>query len=165
MKKRSLKLVVCIALALAGGELSAHESGRTHMDTRHEPAAQMPWGIAGSAGEATRTIAVSMTDSMRFVPDRIEVREGETVKFVVRNDGNTLHEFVLGTEASNGEHAKLMMRFPGMEHDEPYMAHVAARESGALIWTFNRQGEFEYACLIPGHYAAGMRGRVRVLAR
>ena len=165
MKKQSLALAVCVVLGFAGAELSAHESKHTQSDTMHAPAEQMPWGIAGDADGATRTIAVSMADNMRFAPDRIEVREGETVKFLVRNDGKALHEFVLGTAASNAQHAAMMRKFPGMEHDEPHMAHVGAGKVGALVWTFNRQGEFEYACLIPGHYEAGMKGRVRVLAK
>lgn len=165
MKKQTLVLAVCVVLGFTGPQLSAHESTYAQVDTRQGPAEQMPWGIAGNADEATRTIAVSMADNMRFAPGDIEVREGETVKFVVRNGGKTLHEFVLGTQASNAQHAAMMLKFPGMEHDEPHMAHVDAGKAGALVWTFNRQGEFEYACLIPGHYEAGMKGRVRVLAK
>lgn len=103
-----------------------------------------------------------MSDDMRFTPARIEVRQGETVRFVFRNRGQTLHEFVLGTKAVLEEHAALMMKFPDMEHDEPYMAHVAPGTSGEIVWTFNRAGEFDFACLIPGHYQAGMVGQVVV---
>ncbi len=106
-----------------------------------------------------------MTDTMRFTPDRIEVREGETVRIVLKNDGKLLHEFVLGTKKELDEHAALMVKFPTMEHDEPYMAHVAPGKKGEIVWTFNRAGEFDFACLIAGHYQAGMVGKVRVAAR
>ena len=103
-----------------------------------------------------------MADNMRYTPDRIEVRLGETVRFVHRNDGKVLHEFVIGTKKDLEEHAAMMRKYPGMEHDEPYMAHVAAGKSAEMIWTFNRAGEFDFACLIPGHFEAGMVGRIIV---
>ena len=99
---------------------------------------------------------------MRFTPARLEVREGETVRFVVRNDGRTMHEFVIGTKAENDAHAALMMKFPDMEHDEPWMAHVPPGQAGEIVWTFNRAGEFDFACLIAGHYQAGMVGKIVV---
>jgi len=101
---------------------------------------------------------------MRFTPERIDVRLGETVRFIVRNRGKVMHEFVIGTKKENEAHAALMLKFPGMEHDEPYMAHVAPGRQGQIVWTFNRPGEFEFACLIAGHYQAGMRGRIVVSA-
>ena len=76
--------------------------------------------------------------------------------------GATLHEFVLGTKKDLDEHAAMMVKFPTMEHDEPYMAHVASGKTGEIIWTLNRAGEFDFACLIAGHYQAGMVGKIRV---
>jgi uncharacterized cupredoxin-like copper-binding protein len=124
---------------------------------------QKPWGIAGDAKDVRRTIQVTMTDNMRFSPDRIEVRQGETVRLVVKNAGKVLHELVIGTRQELDEHAAMMKKHPGMEHDEPYMAHVAAGKTGQLVWNFNRAGDFEFACLIPGHYEAGMIGKIRVM--
>ena len=106
-----------------------------------------------------------MSDQMRFSPEKIEVKQGETIRFVHKNDGQILHEFVLGTKKELDEHAALMAKFPGMEHDEPYMAHVAAGKTAEMVWTFNRAGEFDFACLIPGHYEAGMIGKVKVSAK
>lgn len=123
---------------------------------------QKPWGIAGDAKAAKRTIEVRMTDAMRFTPDKIEVKLGETVKFVMRNDGKLLHEFVIGTKAELDAHAAVMVKNPGMEHDEPYMAHVGPGKTGQIIWTFNRAGSFDFACLIAGHYSAGMVGKIEV---
>ena len=123
---------------------------------------QKDWGIAGDAKRAKRRIAVGMADNMRFTPQRIEVKQGETVKFVVRNDGKQMHEFVIGTQAENARHAEMMVKFPNMEHDEPYMAHVPPGKTGEIVWTFNRAGEFEFACLIAGHYQGGMVGTIMV---
>jgi uncharacterized cupredoxin-like copper-binding protein len=153
-----------LAAALATACVAAAAHGDEHAQKNGEPVKkeQKDWGIAGDAQDARRTIEVAMGDNMRFSPDRIEVRQGETVKLVVRNGGKVLHELVLGTRKELEEHAALMAKFPGMEHDEPYMAHVGAGKTGELVWTFNRPGEFDFACLIPGHYRAGMAGKVIV---
>jgi uncharacterized cupredoxin-like copper-binding protein len=125
---------------------------------------QKDWGVAGDAAAVKRTLVVTMTDNMRFTPDKLQVKQGETVKILVRNRGKMLHEFVLGTKKELDDHAALMLKFPNMEHDEPYMAHVPAGKTGEIIWTFNRAGEFDFACLIAGHYQAGMVGKVKVVA-
>jgi len=125
---------------------------------------QKAWGIAGDAKAAKRTIELTMTDNMRFTPDRIDVKQGETVRIVIKNRGQMLHEFVLGTKTELEEHAALMVKFPTMEHSEPYMAHVNAGKTGEIVWTFNRAGDFDFACLIAGHYQAGMVGKVKVAA-
>jgi uncharacterized cupredoxin-like copper-binding protein len=41
---------------------------------------------------------------------------------------------------------------------------VDAGQSGEIVWTFNRVGEFEFACLIAGHFQAGMVGTITVAA-
>ncbi|MFX6040753.1 cupredoxin domain-containing protein, partial [Acinetobacter baumannii] len=79
------------------------------------------WGIAGDASAARRTITLDMSDNMRFTPERISVRRGETVRLRVANKGQVMHEIVLGTPASLDEHAQMMLKFPTMEHGEPYM--------------------------------------------
>jgi uncharacterized cupredoxin-like copper-binding protein len=87
---------------------------------------------------------------------------GETVRLVAVNGGKVLHEIVIGTPQELKAHAEMMKKHPGMEHDEPYMAHVDPGQKGAIVWTFNRAGTFEFACLIPGHFEAGMIGRITV---
>jgi len=126
---------------------------------------QTAWGIAGDAKAANRTITVTMTDQMRFTPAELQIRVGDTVRLVVRNAGKGLHELVIGTKAELDAHAALMLKFPGMEHSEAYMAHVNPGKTSQLIWTFNRVGDFEFACLLPGHYQAGMVGKIKVTAR
>ena len=157
-------IVSIVALSLSATTAGAH--GDPHKPKATEvKKEQKDWGIAGDAKAVTRTIRVGMSDKMRFSPDRIEVRQGETIRFVHRNGGKLRHEFVLGTKKDLDEHAALMLKFPTMEHDEPYMSHVAAGRTGEIVWTFNRAGEFDFACLMPGHYQAGMVGKVTVAAR
>jgi uncharacterized cupredoxin-like copper-binding protein len=154
--------VIAGATALAGATAAAHESAPHGGSRKAAVPEQKPWGIAGDARAAGRTVVVRMTDAMRFTPDFIEVRLGQTLRLDLRNDGRMLHEMVIGTAQELREHAELMKKFPNMEHDEPWMAHVAPGQRGRIVWTFNRPGEFEFACLIAGHYEAGMRGRILV---
>lgn len=155
-----MRVVAIIFLASWAGLGWSHELG--HTSAAPAEWEQQEWGIAGDPADATRTVRVRMLDSMRFVPDSINVVLGETVRFVVSNEGNMLHELVLGTREENVKHAALMARFPGMEHDEAHMVHVVPGESAEMIWHFNRAGVFEYACLLPGHYEAGMHGVLKV---
>ena len=160
--------MTAVLAALLATLAFAASPARAHGESAHVAPAtaaakeQKPWGIAGNARDAKRTIEIRMLDTMRFVPDRIDVKQGETVRLVLRNAGKTMHELVLGTKQELDEHAALMAKFPGMEHDEPFMAHVAPGRRGEIVWHFNRAGEFDFACLIAGHYQAGMVGKVRV---
>ncbi len=161
--------MICAALAslLALPGVAQAHGDETHArkaaPVKKEHKEQKDWGIAGEPAAVVRTIEVGMSDDMRFTPARIEVRQGETIRFVHRNGGAMLHEFVLGTKQDLLAHAALMKKFPNMEHDEPHMAHVGAGKSVDMIWTFNRSGRFEFACLIPGHYEAGMHGVIDVV--
>ncbi|MFM1991665.1 MAG: hypothetical protein RJA99_4622 [Pseudomonadota bacterium] len=136
-----------------------HGSGKAFDASRVE---ETPYGRAADPKKATRTIRVSMDDRMKFTPSTIEVRRGETVRFVVRNQGKVMHEMVLGTPEELTKHAELMRKFPDMEHDDPNMVHVKPGETGELAWTFDKAGTFGIACLIPGHFEAGMSGKVVV---
>ncbi|MCM5680369.1 cupredoxin family protein [Schlegelella sp. S2-27] len=162
-----MKRVAAVAALVSATGLAVAHGDDSHRDRPPVPAVkeQQPWGIAGDAKTVTRTIEVRMLDTMRFSPERIDIREGETVRFIHRNDGKVLHEFVLGTKQALDKHAELMMKFPDMEHDEPHMIHVRPGKAGDMVWTFNRAGEFDFACLIPGHYQAGMVGKVKVLPK
>jgi uncharacterized cupredoxin-like copper-binding protein len=160
MKIFTLIFMVLMGIATVA---TAHENQKHASKMVAAKKEQKPWGVAGDVKAAKRTIEVSMTDNMRFTPDNIEVRQGETIKFVIRNNGKMMHEMVIGTKKELDEHAALMQKFPNMEHDEPYMAHVAPGKTGELVWNFNRPGEFDYACLIAGHYQAGMVGKIKVV--
>jgi pentapeptide MXKDX repeat protein len=123
---------------------------------------QKDWGIAGDAAAVSRTIDIAMTDDMKFSPSMITIKTGETIRFRVANRGKVLHEMVIGTKQELDAHAEMMKKHPNMEHDEPYMAHVDPGQSADIVWHFNRAGEFDFACLIPGHYQAGMVGKIKV---
>ena len=162
--KTLLLAAAWVTTSATSGFALAH-TGKAH-DQKAGPVKkeQKDWGIAGDAKAARRSVEFKMTDNMRFTPDKLEVKQGETIKFVLRNNGAVLHEFVLGTKKELDEHAALMVKFPTMEHSEPYMAHVAPGKTGEIVWTFNRAGDFDFACLIAGHYSAGMVGKVKVVA-
>ncbi len=119
-------------------------------------------GEPGDPKKISRTIAVEMSDRMRFAPANIAVRRNETIKFVVKNTGQVKHEMVLGTMKELREHAALMQKFPEMEHDDPNAISVEAGKTGTLVWRFTRAGTFDFACLVPGHFEAGMVGKIAV---
>jgi len=155
--------LLLIALLSTVATLPAHAHGeKKHTPTAEAAAEQTDWGIAGKPAQATRTVTIDMTDAMRFTPDQLTIKEGDTVRFVVKNRGRMLHEMVIGTPAELAKHAAMMAKFPNMEHDAPYMVHVDPGKTGEIVWTFNRAGQFEFACLIAGHYEAGMRGTLTV---
>ena len=125
-------------------------------------AEQTAFGIAGIPSQASRTIDVDALDTFRYSPHRITVKRGETIRFVMHNKGEIQHEIVIGTLKELQEHAALMKKFPEMEHEAPNMLHVAPGHSGEIVWQFNRAGTFSFACLIAGHFEAGMVGTIVV---
>jgi uncharacterized cupredoxin-like copper-binding protein len=157
-------MAIFVGIPLLAG---AHGNKGHHGDRRPKTDApeEKPFGRPGDPAKVQRTIAIGMTDAMRLEPAEVRVRQGETVKLAVRNDGKVLHEIVLGTRDELGAHAELMRKFPGMEHDEPFMAHVKPGRREALVWQFDKPGEFFYACPVPGHFEAGMVGRILVTPR
>ena len=156
-------LIAAILIGVSIGAV-AHEDSNHKKKSGAVRMEQKDWGIAGQAKAVKRTIEIRMGDNMRFSPERIEVKQGEVVKFVMKNNGKLMHELVIGTKKVLEEHAALMVKFPTMEHDEPYMAHIKPGATGQMIWNFNRPGEFDFACLINGHYQAGMIGKITVVA-
>lgn len=163
MTARHALQALAAALAIAAGAASAHGDGHGH-ERVYDPAQveKTAFGQEGDPKKVTRTVKVGMADDMRFTPASITVTKGQTVKFVVHNDGKVLHEMVLGTEEALKEHAELMKKFPEMEHADANMAHVKPGNSGAIVWQFTQAGEFAFACLQPGHFEAGMVGKVVV---
>jgi len=149
------------ALVLAAPLVHAHGDPHTK-PAAAQPMVETDFGRTGDPKKVSRTVRVVMSDRMRFTPAVITAKKGETLKLVVKNSGAVLHEMVLGTKAELEAHAELMRKFPGMEHDEPFMAHVAPGRTGEIAWQFTKTGEFYYGCLIPGHFEAGMTGKVIV---
>lgn len=173
---RSLTLAACL-LALSS-------------PTWASPAQTYDFGQAAPAAKATRTVEVVMGD-MSFDPKSLDIKAGETVRFVLINKGQLLHEFNLGNAAMHAEHQQEMLKMqqsgmltptamrampagtmdhaamghgamPGMQHDDPNSVLVEPGKTAELTWTFNKAGSLEFACNIPGHYQAGMVGKLTV---
>ena len=123
------------------------------------------FGVEGDPKKASRTIKMSMDDKMHYSQSKIVVKRGETVTFVITNKGKLMHELVIGTEDELKEHAEVMRNNPGMEHEEPYMAHVKPGSTERITWKFTNPGTFMYGCLVAGHFEAGMKGTIVVAAQ
>lgn len=122
-------------------------------------------GEPGDKTKINRVIHVDMTDAMRFIPAQISVKQGETIRFVIKNSGKVKHEFVLGTEADLKEHYQVMLKYPNMEHADDNMISVTPGQTGDVIWRFSASGTVNFACLQPGHYDAGMKGLIAVAGK
>ncbi len=157
--------VMTMAVLIAASSAAVAHGDEEHAKPRKFDPAKVEatdFGQEGNPKKVVRTIKVDMADNMRFTPADVTVKRGETVKFVVHNGGQVLHEMVLGTKKAIAEHAELMKKFPEMEHSDPNMAHVKPGKSGEIVWQFTKSGEFQFACLQPGHFEAGMVGKVTV---
>lgn len=154
--------LLSMALTSTTGWAGAGPAGHSH---HHDHGASFSAGKPGDSRKPARVVEVKMREGdgkMLFVPDRLEVRKGEQVRFVLRNDGALEHEFVLASTADNLAHAEAMKNAPEMAHDEPNAKRLAPGKTGEIVWRFTRAGRFEYGCLIPGHREAGMTGTVVV---
>ena len=124
----------------------------------------MAIGKPGKAGKAKRTVNISMSEKddgkMMFQPAVLKVKKGETVRLKFVNKGELDHEFVMDVHEGIMEHKALMEKFPEMEHADPNSIRLAPGKRGEIIWTFTNAGDFGFACLIPGHYDAGMKGDI-----
>jgi uncharacterized cupredoxin-like copper-binding protein len=135
----------------------AGESGHHH--------AAGGFGQPGDPKKPARVVDIVMKDGdqgMAFVPNRIEVKKGEQVRFELRNDGNSDHEMVLATLEMNLKHAEAMKSNPDMDHDDPNAKRIGPKESSEILWRFDTAGTFDFSCLIPGHREAGMTGTIIV---
>lgn len=119
-------------------------------------------GRPGDPAKVSRTIEVTMHDTMRFTPDRIRVKAGETVRFFVRNVGNLPHELMIGSQEELKDHLAVMRAQPDMKHTDPNTASVGPGKLGGLVWQFDKPGTGDFACLVPGHFEAGMVGKITV---
>lgn len=162
-----IAIIAGFVIAVSSGAAFAHGTKSHEKKKLFVPAnleqVETSFGQTGSPLHISKTINVTMSDQMRFHPGNITVKVGQTIKFIVKNDGETLHEMVIGSTEDLKKHAALMARFPNMEHSEPYMAHADEGQTAEIIWTFTKPGTFEYGCLVPGHYEAGMHGTVTVI--
>jgi uncharacterized cupredoxin-like copper-binding protein len=153
--------VIAAGLALSASMPAFADAGH---HGHHGSVAKFTAGELGDPKRPARIVNVAMTESdgkMLFVPSKLEVRKGEQVKFVLRNSGELEHEFVLATTDENLAHAEAM-KSGSMKHDDPNAKMLDPKKASDIVWKFTKAGEFEYACLIPGHREAGMTGTITV---
>lgn len=146
-------------MSMGHGALGHKEAGH-HQETAGGHASMM--GEAGDPAKVSRTVLVDMNDTMRFTPPNIEVKAGETIRFFVKNSGQTTHEMVLGHLADLKAHAEMMRNMPNMAHNEPNMTKLNPGQRGGMVWHFTQPGVVDFACTVPGHLEAGMKGTVTV---
>jgi magnesium-transporting ATPase (P-type) len=150
-------LVAIAVVALAVGAAALYFA-RSEMGSP----AEMPMAVQTvNTSPVSRTIQVETTDTLRFVPDHMDVRASETIAFEIRNAGNLPHEFFIGTPEEQLEHEREMASGAPM-HAEPGQIDVPAGRTVRLVYTFDQTGALEYGCHVPGHYPAGMRGTITV---
>jgi uncharacterized cupredoxin-like copper-binding protein len=161
---RKFRTLALTALALATSVAFAHGDGHVANKPPFDASKieERAFGREGDPRKVTRTVRLDMSDTFRFIPAVVAVKRGDTVRFVIANSGKVLHEMVLGTTEELKAHAELMKKFPDMEHADANMAHVRPGAKGEIVWQFTQAGEYQFACLIPGHYEAGMVGKVVV---
>ncbi|WIV52352.1 cupredoxin family protein (plasmid) [Marivivens sp. LCG002] len=154
-----MKTLALTAALLVTASAAMADGGHAHADD---------WEIGrpGNPADVTRTIEVDMFEpesgGMAFSMSQIDVTTGETIRFVVTNKGYLDHEMVIDTMDGNAEHAQVMMMKPDMVHHDPNAVRLAPGETGEIVWTFSQTGNFEFACLIPGHMESGMHGPLNV---
>lgn len=159
--------LLAAGLVLGGAGLSPAAAHDPHSHTGHEGHGSQSshaaaLGEPGDPKARARTIAVTMIDEMRFIPSRFIVAAGETIRFEVKNAGQLKHEMVLGTLDELKAHAAMMQQSPDMPHDDPNAVGVEPGKTGVLLWKFTRAGDFDFACLVPGHFEANMKGKITV---
>ena len=159
--QRVLASVLAVGL-LSAGALAApgHKPGEGH-----GPADDTAYGKPGDPKKPARIVQIVMREAdgkMLFLPDRIEVKKGEQIRFMMRNNGELEHEMVLATLEENMKHMEEMKKNPDMEHDDPNAKRLKPKKTAEILWQFTKAGEFDFSCLIPGHRQSGMFGTIIV---
>jgi len=163
-KHTSLISAVGLFVTSSAAVLATGVAMRTPISA-HEDHEHFSAGEPGDPKKPARVVNIKMFEGsgkIGYEPARIEVRRGEQIRFVIQNDGEEDHEFILATVAENRKHAEVMKKNPDMEHDDPNAKRLLPHGHGELVWKFTKRGEFEFACLIPGHYEKGMFGKIIV---
>ena len=149
--------VLLPSVAIAGGSHENSHGDHGHGD--HDKGGhQFSVGQPGK-GTPDRQVKVSMLDTMRYVfePGLDSLKHGETIEFVVTNDGVIQHEFSIGNAEEQVKHAEMMRNMPNMKHEDPNTVSLAAGETARLSWRFMGKDAVVFACNIPGHFEAGMK--------
>lgn len=179
---RKLLIATAILALISGAAFAGGEHGGGHGNDVKKEEGQghaggtdganhhddMAIGKTGDEAAISKTINIVMLEkddgSMVFEPASIDVKKGETVRLSFTNKGDAEHEFVMDQHQAILDHKVAMEKWPNMEHADPNAIRLESGASGEIIWAFSNNGAFEFACLIPGHYEAGMRGDLTVSA-
>ncbi|MFZ5690017.1 MAG: cupredoxin domain-containing protein [Pseudomonadota bacterium] len=161
LKAASLTAAAVSFLSIAPVALAGPgQPGHSHSHSEYSA------GQPGDPKKPARIVLVTMRETdegkMIYVPDRVDVKRGEQVRFIVTNAGAIPHEFTLASTEDNLKHAEEMKKNPEMEHDDPNSKTIQPKKKAEIVWRFSKAGTFEFACLIPGHREAGMIGMVGV---
>ncbi len=128
-------------------------------DKHHEIVADRP----GDERQVDRTIKVSISGERRFHPGSLSVTQGDTVRFIVTNNSQIPHAFVIATAQGQQDYQQMMERMPSMPQEGNNAVTIKPGESRTLVWQFSHPGTMQFACHMPGHFAAGMVGTINVL--
>lgn len=177
MFRSRLSLIAPAATAILLSTASAFGAGTHTTGHGHFGHGDEAIGAPGDPAKATRTIEIRMGD-MFFSTKDIHVEPGETVRFVLVNEGEAVHEFNIGTAEMHAEHAHEMMEMmesgmltvdrinhgmeAAMSHDDPNSVLVEPGKTGEVTWTFGEAGDLEFSCNVPGHRENGMFGKFEV---
>lgn len=150
----SLVLAFTTPAAASGDHEGGHDRG-------------FAFGQPAKGAEPDRTIDIKAADTMKFQPDQIEVRDGEVVRFVVKNTGSLHHSFTLGSSKWHQHHEEEMKGMPVDNlsrhmRGEPNGVVVPPGETRAFDWKFENDGSTQFGCRIPGHFPAGMKGSIDI---
>ena len=159
--KNAVAATAFVSIAILAGPALAGPGAKGHSHSHESFSAGEP----GDPKKPARIVQVMMREGdgkMMFLPDRVEVKRGEQIRFMIQNSGMLDHEFILATTDENVKHAEEMKKNPEMEHDDPNAKRVAPGKNSQVVWKFTKAGTFEFGCLIPGHREAGMIGTVTV---
>lgn len=154
--------MILAAGALVAGLMATGLSGIAY---GHGDGEDTAYGKPGDPKKPARIVQIVMREAdgkMLFQPDRLTIRKGEQVRFLLRNNGAVDHEFVVATLEDNLKHMKEMQKNPDMEHDDPNARRLKPKATGEIVWQFTKAGTFDFSCLIPGHREAGMFGTITV---
>ena len=173
IKSKSLMLTLFTMISLSIALISQiHAAGKGHQGhhshDKHK-AHMITGGEPGKESEINRTIEIIATDDLKFSIPALEVKDGETIKFVVINKGEIAHDFTIGTPeiqtAHQKEMAKMMEAMSSheghkMDHNDPNALFLNPGEKKELVWKFKQTSKLEFGCNVPGHYQAGMKGNI-----
>lgn len=179
----SLTLTACL-FAGTNGALAEGSEDHTHNSAAAHAWAYPELGEPGVAEDVSRTLTMTMYDNY-FEPEELVIAAGETIRFVVINEGQLVHEFNLASAEMHARHQEEMMMMvdhgvlgadhinedmmsmtmgdgQDMHHDHANSVLLEPGDTAEVIWTFNGDARLEFACNVPGHYDAGMVGDIEV---